>query len=107
MNLFLINWSGKGRKCLPCFVQLFLLVFNLREFNCTHNPYRHTEILDAKGNYRLQWEFREASSIIIFNITAKTSGWVGLGLGRSSSMSDADMVVGGVYPSGQPFLIVS
>lgn len=38
-----------------------------------------------------------------FNVTVETKGYVGFGLTRKGKMSGADIVIGGVLPSGLPY----
>jgi hypothetical protein len=48
----------------------------------------------AGGDYSLTWKV--AGDNITFMMKAKTTGWVGFGLGQSSQMPNADMYVGWV-----------
>ncbi|ODM91325.1 DBH-like monooxygenase protein 1 [Orchesella cincta] len=43
------------------------------------------------------------SERVVFNVTVETRGWVGFGLSRRGKMPGADIVIGGVSPTGQPY----
>ena len=59
-------------------------------------------------NFIVEWKVMPASKEIEFNITAKTIGWVGLGITEiGTSMQKLDVIVGGVDNSGKPYLWVS
>lgn len=68
-----------------------------------NNPYTHSKILDKDGRYQLDWTVNWEYSRIYFNVTVKTKGYIGFGLSRKGKMSGADIVIGGVLSTGQPY----
>lgn len=65
------------------------------------------EVLGHNGSYILEWSYDYKAQVITFNITAKTTGWVGFGLSRDGSMKEADIVIAVVQANGPPYIIVS
>lgn len=63
----------------------------------------HAEELSA--SYVLSWTTQGDS--IVFDIQAKTLGWVGLGFHNRPSMKGADIAVAGVKASGENYVFVS
>ncbi|CAL4059288.1 unnamed protein product [Meganyctiphanes norvegica] len=66
-----------------------------------HDRWQHEVVLDPEGTFRVQWTPLEDH--IIFRVTAKTRGYIGLGLGDSPTMDGADIIVGWVH-SGRAYL---
>ncbi|KAM9435521.1 DBH-like monooxygenase protein 2 homolog [Clarias gariepinus] len=62
-----------------------------------------SEYLDSTGNVLLRWGFDLVKDTITFEVTAKTTGWVGLGLSPSGGMAGSDIFIGGVGPDGMYF----
>lgn len=46
------------------------------------------------------------TEIILFQLTARTNGWVGIGFGIGETMAGADLIIGGVR-DGAPYIWVS
>ncbi|KAK3743943.1 hypothetical protein QZH41_020285 [Actinostola sp. cb2023] len=56
------------------------------------------------GNYIVEWTHLPVTQEIEFNITAKTTGWVGLGISKENTgMKKLDAFIGG-YNNGAPYL---
>lgn len=65
------------------------------------DPYRHSVILDARGQYRLTWQVDWRQRRVTFNTTVQTTGYVGFGLARRrGKMAGADVIIGGVRSDG-------
>ncbi|KAJ8356721.1 hypothetical protein SKAU_G00195150 [Synaphobranchus kaupii] len=62
-----------------------------------------TEYLDHAQNVTLRWGFNQLQNEITFELTVKTTGWVGLGFSPNGGMAEADIVIGGVAPNGSPY----
>ncbi|CAL8136670.1 unnamed protein product [Orchesella dallaii] len=72
-------------------------------FRIDNNPNRHVEILDSAGKYRLEWLVNFKEELVTFNVTVETKGWVGFGLSKNGEMAGADIVIGGLEPSGKRY----
>ncbi|XP_045074430.1 DBH-like monooxygenase protein 2 homolog [Coregonus clupeaformis] len=59
--------------------------------------------LDSDNNVNLKWGFSEVQGTITFQLTVKTTGWVGFGLSPNGGMAGADIVIGGVGRNGNYF----
>ena len=59
--------------------------------------YQYSKLLDSGTNYTLHWTHDVTGQQTKFAISAKTSGWVALGISRSSGMSGADIWLGWAY----------
>ncbi|CAL8068438.1 unnamed protein product [Orchesella dallaii] len=83
----------------------FLVGFlvNVNGYLVDDNPYRHQETLDPNGKYNLEWVVDWARERVLFNVTVETKGWVGFGLSRRGKMAGADIIIGGVAPSGKSY----
>lgn len=68
-----------------------------------NNPYRRRETLDHGGKFQLEFEVDQVQSVITFNVTVRTRGWVGFGLSDSGKMSGADIIIGGVTSHGKSY----
>ena len=66
-----------------------------------------SEILDQDGNYKVDWYIDYEASRVNFTVTVRTTGFIGFGLSPSGGMIGADIVIGGVYPDGEPYFSVS
>lgn len=66
-----------------------------------------SEHLDPEHNVRLKWGFDEIQGTILFELTVNTSGWVGFGFSPKGGMTGADIVIGGVGPTGSYFTVKS
>ncbi len=64
-----------------------------------------SEHLDLEHKVRLKWGFDEIQGTILFELTVNTSGWVGFGFSPKGGMTGADIVIGGVGPSGSYFTV--
>uniref|UniRef100_A0A674APS7 Monooxygenase, DBH-like 1, like n=1 Tax=Salmo trutta TaxID=8032 RepID=A0A674APS7_SALTR len=59
--------------------------------------------LDPENNVNLKWGFSDVQDTITFQLTVKTTGWVGFGLSPNGGMAGADIVIGGVGQDGNYF----
>ncbi|KAK6306094.1 hypothetical protein J4Q44_G00230190 [Coregonus suidteri] len=66
-----------------------------------HMPFM--EHLDVDNNVILKWGFREVQGTITFQLTFKTTGFVGFGFSPNGDMAGADIVIGGVGPKANYF----
>ncbi|XP_041755299.1 DBH-like monooxygenase protein 2 homolog [Coregonus clupeaformis] len=66
-----------------------------------HMPFM--EHLDVDNNVILKWGFSEVQGTITFQLTFKTTGWVGFGFSPNGDMAGADIVIGGVGPKANYF----
>ncbi|XP_031668913.1 DBH-like monooxygenase protein 2 homolog [Oncorhynchus kisutch] len=62
------------------------------------------ENLDADSNVILKWGFSEVQGTIMFQLTIKTTGWLGFGFSPNGGMAASDIVMGGVGPNGTYFM---
>ncbi|XP_029620994.1 DBH-like monooxygenase protein 2 homolog [Salmo trutta] len=62
------------------------------------------ENLDADSNVILKWGFSEVQGTIMFQLTVKTTGWLGFGFSPNGGMAASDIVMGGVGPNGTYFM---
>jgi len=77
----------------------FLAIVGLSEGQCI--PRRDATF--RKDDYYATWTADMDAQIITFHVVARTTGYVGLGLSRFSGMSDADIVIGGIFPNGTTY----
>lgn len=90
------------------FVIAINLISEANAYLVDDNPYRHFVTLDPNGKYLLEWLVDWNQKRITFNVTVKTTGYVGFGLiRRAGKMTGADIVIGGVYPNGRSYFSVS
>ncbi|XP_034383025.1 DBH-like monooxygenase protein 2 homolog isoform X2 [Cyclopterus lumpus] len=61
------------------------------------------EYLDQNHLVCLKWGFDNLQGNITFKLTVNTTGWVGIGFSSDGGMTGADIVMGGVGPSGHYF----
>ncbi|XP_074541558.1 DBH-like monooxygenase protein 2 homolog [Halichoeres trimaculatus] len=61
------------------------------------------EYLDQNRLVCLEWGFDSQKEYIMFRLTVNTTGWVGFGLSPNGGMAGADIVMGGLGPSGSYF----
>ncbi|XP_028253404.1 DBH-like monooxygenase protein 2 homolog [Parambassis ranga] len=59
--------------------------------------------LDQDHLVCLKWGFDDQYGTITFQLTVNTTGWVGFGLSPNGGMKGADIVIGGLGPSGEYF----
>ncbi|XP_041716334.1 DBH-like monooxygenase protein 2 homolog isoform X1 [Coregonus clupeaformis] len=52
----------------------------------------------------LKWGFSEVQGTIMFQLTVKTTGWLGFGFSPNGGMAASDIVIGGVGPNGTYFM---
>ncbi|KAF6023515.1 moxd1 [Bugula neritina] len=70
-----------------------------------------TEDLSASlapgGNFNVSWSFSETTpdSEIVFTISARTEGWVGLGFSPNGAMTGADLIVAWIDSEGTSHLV--
>lgn len=87
---------------------LVLLTGSLAAFNpdAAVKNYNGKDFLDEKKTYFLEWSVEWNNKLLLFNITVKGLGWVGLGFSKDGTMKDADIVVAGVSPNRRPYITV-
>ncbi|MGA1793427.1 MAG: Ig-like domain-containing protein [Thermoplasmatota archaeon] len=68
----------------------------------TDGEYRASESLDD-GNFTVYWDFD--GDIWKVALKVKTTGWVSIGLGPSTQMKDADMIIGWVDDEDRVYII--
>ncbi|CAL8072115.1 unnamed protein product [Orchesella dallaii] len=68
-----------------------------------NNPHHRVEVLDPLGRYELEWLVDWESERVIFNVTVRTTGYIGFGLSSNGRMRGADIVTGGVAANGEPY----
>ncbi|XP_036003327.1 DBH-like monooxygenase protein 2 homolog [Fundulus heteroclitus] len=61
------------------------------------------EYLDVERLVCLKWGFADMQGNITFQLAVNTTGWVGFGLSPQGGMDDADIVMGGLGPTGSYF----
>jgi hypothetical protein len=66
---------------------------------CLTQTYTFTEVLSPVATVR--WRADETASTIFIAVTAKTQGWVGLGLSLGAGMLNADMAIAWVGDDGK------
>lgn len=59
-----------------------------------------SEYLDSGSSVLLRWGFDLVKDSIMFELSVKTTGWVGFGFSPNGGMEGADIVIGGVGPDG-------
>ncbi|XP_026853980.2 DBH-like monooxygenase protein 2 homolog [Electrophorus electricus] len=62
-----------------------------------------SEYLDQDSTIRLSWGFDTQKDSILFEVRARTTGWVGFGFSPNGGMDGADLVIGGVDTKGLYF----
>ncbi|XP_078508635.1 putative DBH-like monooxygenase protein 2 [Lissotriton helveticus] len=60
---------------------------------------RFSKALDKAGAVLLSWDFDRSTRVILFELHAQTTGWLGFGLSPNGGMDGADIVIGGVFPN--------
>lgn len=73
--------------------------------NCENGGNRQKEILEANGRVVVEWEVDFAQKKIVFDLTAETLGFVGLGLSPEGGMRASDIIIGGIYPNGTSYFM--
>ncbi|CAL8084958.1 unnamed protein product [Orchesella dallaii] len=96
--------ENRTRTCLK--LGLFLAFF-FQGAICSvlneENPYRHIAKLDQRENYIVEWEVDWDTKRITFNVTVRTTGYVGFGLSKRGEVDGADIVIGGVDRNGRSY----
>ncbi|PRP83649.1 glucooligosaccharide oxidase [Planoprotostelium fungivorum] len=60
---------------------------------CDPPPANSTSLTSPSGGWKVKWNLSADLKFITFNIVAKTTGWVAIGINNSPSMVGADVVV--------------
>ncbi|CAL8122548.1 unnamed protein product [Orchesella dallaii] len=87
-----------------------ILIAQIKEYMVTSerifsgNPYSHREVVDQEGNVLVEWIADPKKPDVLFNITAKTRGYVSLGFSKTGKMTRSDIVIGGVGKNAVPYL---
>ncbi|CAL8068679.1 unnamed protein product [Orchesella dallaii] len=72
------------------------------------NPYRHDVTLDPESRFKLTWVVDWSRNLTIFNVTVRTTGWIGFGLAlrtpeQQQEHEVADFIIGGVNRDGSSY----
>lgn len=74
------------------------------------NSYHAQEVIEiptATDAYLLSYTLDEENSIVTFEVTAETKGFIGFGFSNISGMVQADIFIGGVNEDGTSYFGVS
>ncbi|CAL8068054.1 unnamed protein product [Orchesella dallaii] len=91
------------------FFLFFGILFQIKEINCQSQNEEDSEftqslILDnPRGSYLLDQKIDWSAKRAVFNVTVKTTGFIGFGLSKNGEMEGADIVIGGVASNGEPY----
>jgi len=85
------------------FVFLFLTITFTVQGEITQH--RH-EVLDQDGNFEVDWYIDYDIKEVIFEVVARTTGFVGFGISPTGGMTGADIIIGGFYPNGSSYFTV-
>jgi len=89
------------------FLKLLLSLVLLNEVTCMPDSgMQIARTLEINENYKIDWQSNFDEKSVVFNITAKTTGFVGFGLSRAGGMEGADIVIGGVFENGTSYFEV-
>jgi hypothetical protein len=61
--------------------------------------------LDSEDKYHTSWEVADGN--ITFEVTVRTTGFIGFGISEGGSMAGADIIIGGVSADSKPYFTVS
>ncbi|CAI5796779.1 DBH-like monooxygenase 2 [Podarcis lilfordi] len=89
----------------PCMKSLLFLLSTLCLCS-SHSPVpplRFSAFLDPTHQIYLRWDHEDSSSLMTFELEAKTTGWVAFGFTVHGEMTGADFVIGGVLPDGNVY----
>ncbi|CAL8109980.1 unnamed protein product [Orchesella dallaii] len=95
-------------------VLLTLLVITLTHTNCQARNTKGSQIqqdsirsgeeyLDLEQNYLLKWNVSLTEKRIYFEVTAKTTGYIGFGISPNGGMAGADIFIAGAYQNGSQY----
>lgn len=71
---------------------------------------KRKELISSNPDFTVDWEITDETSrnaTVTFNLTVKTTGFVGFGISKNGGMGGADIVIGGVLPNGTVYFSVS
>ncbi|XP_055764097.1 DBH-like monooxygenase protein 2 homolog [Salvelinus fontinalis] len=85
-----------GKKLTEYDPYIFLLAWTPGTGAQQDTPMPFMAHLDPENNVNLKWGFSDVQDTITFQLTVKTTGWVGFGLSPNGGMAGADIVIGGV-----------
>lgn len=66
------------------------------------SPLGHGAVLDPQGRFQVRWG--RQGDRISFLLEVQTLGYVGFGLSTTGAMASSDLVIGGVWQDGKPYL---
>ncbi|ODM97268.1 DBH-like monooxygenase protein 1 [Orchesella cincta] len=100
---------GKAFLCKLCSIVIILIALIADQVVISErifpgNSYSHREVVDQEGNVLVEWVADPKNTDVIFNITAKTRGYVSLGFSKTGKMTRSDIVIGGVGKNRVPYL---
>ncbi|CAL8109979.1 unnamed protein product [Orchesella dallaii] len=95
-------------------VLLTLLVITLTHTNCQARNTKGSQIqqdsirsgeeyLDLEQNYLLKWNVSLTEKRIYFEVTARTTGYIGFGISPNGGMAGADIFIAGAYQNGSQY----
>ncbi|XP_072542242.1 DBH-like monooxygenase protein 2 homolog [Salminus brasiliensis] len=83
------------------FLLMYLILFMARVKGADVDPtLPFSDYLDPGSSILLRWGFDLVKDSIMFELSVKTTGWVGFGFSPNGGMAGADVVIGGVGPNG-------
>lgn len=65
-----------------------------------------TEHFKDLRNLQLSWLIKKEKNTIVFTCIAKTSGWVGVGLGQKMAMDGAELAIAGINSNSSVYNFV-
>eukprot|EP01083_Nonionella_stella_P294576 1001367_1 len=72
----------------------FILVFTFAVDEWTEHFSFHTSMSGSDGKYQVYWNVNEDLCVLEMGLMVETNGWIGIGISRSGSMKDSDIVMG-------------
>lgn len=56
-----------------------------------------------ENHYYVEYYVNTTETSIVFKVTVRTNGYIGLGFSHTGKMEGSDIVMGGVYPNGSTY----
>lgn len=88
-------------------VIVFTIAINANNYKEGRPSNRQSEVLESNGRVVVEWEVDFVDKTILFDVTAKTTGFVGFGLSPGGGMSGSDIIIGGISSNGGSYFSVS
>jgi hypothetical protein len=81
-----------------------LLIFTICATAIAHQSHKQViEIPTDTDNFHISYVLDMESSMITFDCNVHTVGYIGFGFSNTSTMTDADLVMGGIRENGSYF----